>query len=87
LARLEADRDARATSWLRRAASDHGWVDPDTAAQVVPPGVVESPSDARRRIGEFTAEHPNFVRQETPADMQRRFGQELLDGLERGGRA
>ena len=86
LARLEADWDARATSWLRRAASEHNWIDPDTAAKVVKPGDVDSPRDAARLIDEFTTEHPNFVKQETPVEAERRWGQELLDGLEAGGR-
>jgi hypothetical protein len=56
---------------------------------VIPPGVVADPADARRRVHEFTQERPYFVtggQPETAAEATRRFGQELLDGLEGGGR-
>ena len=89
LARLEHDRDERATSWLRRAAKESGWVDPDTAARVIPPNEVESPQDARARVQRFSASQPYFIGAATDQEEaeRRRHGQELLAGLERGGRS
>jgi hypothetical protein len=58
--------------------------DPGLAAKLIDPTDIVTSGDADRAVANFVAEHP-YMRQEqiTPEEQKRRWGQEILDAIDR----
>jgi hypothetical protein len=84
LARLEHDHDRTRDAWLFKAAEARGWHAPADAPLVVSKDDVVTAAAAAHAVEQFDKAHP-YMRQEmiTEEEQHRRWGQELLDALER----
>jgi hypothetical protein len=72
-------------AWLKTAATEAGWHRPDDAPRLIHTDEITSESDARERVMEFTRQR-GFLARERPTTVEeqhRRWGQELLDQINR----
>jgi hypothetical protein len=84
LLRLEEDRDTQRQRWIAAAAKNAGLHDPGLAVQLIDRTRIATAGDADRAVAAFAEQHP-YMRPEqiTEDEQKRRWGQELLDMLDR----
>lgn len=84
---LEHMSEMQRAAWLQQAAVAAGWHDPEAAGLVIDKNAIATEGDAQRAVDSFTAANPYYRKAEdTQEDVERRWGEELLRGLEQGGR-
>jgi hypothetical protein len=84
---LEQGEAERRAGLVIEAAQRAGWHDPAAAAKAIDLSTIATPQAAVAAVRTYSAANSYMVKPAlTQQDMERQWGQELLDGLERGGR-
>jgi hypothetical protein len=82
----QADTERRA-ALVREAATRAGWHNAELAAKAIDLTTIQTPQGAAAAVRTYAAENSWVVQGAvTRESLERQWGQELLDGLERGGR-
>jgi hypothetical protein len=81
---LEQDRDTQRARWIAAAAQSAGLHDPSLVVKLIDSSRIARSGDATRAVAEFAEQHP-YMRSEqiTAEEHKRRWGQEILDRLDR----
>jgi hypothetical protein len=84
---LEQGEAERRAGLVIEAAQRANWHDPAAAAKALDLTTIATPQAAVAAVRAYSAANSYMIKPElTQEDMERQWGQELLDGLLRGGR-
>jgi hypothetical protein len=84
---LEQGEQARRAAMVTEAAQRASWHDPSLAAKTLDLSMIHTPQGAAAAIKSYSAQNSYMVQQPmTQEALERRWGAEILAGLERGGR-
>jgi hypothetical protein len=84
LDRVEQAHAAQRREWIAAAAERHRVHDADIAIRLVDPTRIADEGDADRAVAEIVRKHPSVARELiSEAEQRRRWGEELLRGIER----